>query len=329
MAFSIGGGGSGSDYTSRDYSQSSYSQKTPMAMELPEEYKFMLSQFIDEYFKGGKTLETTQKEQELEAAKASLSSIVGVAPTSSAHNRQQIAATGALQSKIASLEAWLASQPEPGTPRYQQEAEITARGIRDAAGAIPEYMRGKAGIIPDAYQAASDKYSGLIDSLTNQATTGGSFQEDLPEDLINRMLSGVSLGMGGQQLGSFAPKGAAEAVSNLYNTRAQERTKTLSLLDQLAQSQRDYSVVPAEMRYEAGLTPLLQELANAQQYPENLGWLSAMADLRGIWEPLLYTTTELGGQFPLIDASGMSLAKGEGTSAGVGANVGIGGGGSK
>lgn len=329
MAVGIGGGMSYTEQKDRARSQFESSQRAPQAMRLRPEYDRMLDDFMQQYgitskYESNKRAaderRVLQAKRNLAGSKERLSDAIARGDRNATNKWQRV-----VNSNQATFDRFQAIS-DVYEPEYMKQAETTARGIREAADAIPEYMQEQTGIIPQAYQAASDKYGGVLDNIINQAMTGGSFQEQLPEGLAKQMLSGINLGFGGQSMGSFAPQGAAQAVSDLYGTRATERSRTMALLSQLAEEQRAASVVPSELEYEAGLTPLLQKLQYAEKYPENMGYLSAMTDLRGIFEPMLYTTTQLGGQFPTLDTESDSMYSSTYKSGGGQVSVGIGGG---
>jgi len=287
---SVGGGGGGSVGTSEGESQSysqytqdaasqyGYSQQTPVAMILPPEYYRMISEFFNQMLGPQEPL----RDKKGKILKDKQGNIIYDTSTG-------------------------------GMPKYMKEADREAERARAASDAVVQFMEQNKNLIPSAYQAASDKYSGTLSDIISGGMSGQSFQETLPEGLIDKLLSGMSVGLGDQTYGSFAPAGAANAVASIYNTRAGERTNVMGLLGELGGQRFNTEVLPSAMQYEYGLKPKEQALQNVMQFPES-GFLSAMQSLQNIFSPLLQTAYVMGGQAPLISSRGSSTSTGQGSS---------------
>lgn len=327
MAESSGGsgGGWGEYQTAKEKTEYQGKVTTPVAMKLSPEYRAMMNEFLAQYYgypsptkqeqKRKKTLEKYQRkhqetlnhyEELLRQRQAQGQNVVGL----QRKIEQQ-------RNKVAEYDVRLKVFEKP-EPRYITEAEETARGIREAAARIPDYMQEHAGLVPEAYRAAGEQYGGTMTGLIEGAMAGQSFLPDLPEGLLDKLSSTVGIGFGGKRVGDFMSKGSAGAIADILGTRTTERTNVMSLLGELAGERRDASVVPAEQEYQYGLLPLQTQLEHAQQFPTNLGFLSALSDLRGLWEPMKYATTILGGQVPIKDEYGKAKGSGWGTAGGGG-----------
>ena len=338
-------------------SEYSSTQRTPEAMQLPTEYYAMISEFFRQFMGDDKKIEYEENIRRLSELRSQLSSIGasmsappsdagGALPDlgpiqpgevripkdqlrgSSPRGEVKTEVASGIRAEIARLEQWVKDNPlSTEEPRYLKEAKEYTQGLRDASGKIIDYMYANQGLIPEAYRASSEKYSGTLSDIISGGMSGQSFQETLPEGLIDKLLSGMSVGLGDKTFGSFAPKGAADAVASIYNTRAGERTNVMGLLGELGGIRAATEVLPAQTRYQSGLAPIEKELEYATLYPTNSGFLSAMTALQNIFNPLLTTSYMMGGQFPILDSSGSSVSDSEYKSGGGDFNMGLGGGG--
>lgn len=321
---SIGGSGffGKSEAESKEEMRSEYLRNvgTPMSMEIPEwatmmTEEFMKSMFGSEYYDQIAGDKEAKKEAD-EARKAAEvfndnyeKDLLKYRQTKNIkYKRDADYNVRRRDQKLEIVKAYelrLGERQGYGDTPYETAVEQSYGETRGAREDILGYLESQQNLIPEATAAAAGEYSDLMSTMIDKSLGGESVipQIGLPDTgfagLLDRLTSPVSIGLQGHGGMSFVPKGAAEALREVFAGRQ-------GALDQLqgwGQSREEADLRPAYSQYEHGLAPMQYALDMAEQTPEAGSLLQQLAGLRGMWAPVGETAMQLGGQVPIISES--------------------------
>lgn len=324
MGFSLGGSGffTKSEAESKEVLSSDYKKtvKTPEAMKTPAWVDTMVEEFMRNFYGADyydqiskepdkKTKAIIAKHERLSksyGAKAEQykviaenQSLAGEDNTAALSNANRYASLrDQMDAKLSVYDPKIEEQETP----YEKSVNEMYADVLGKRTSVSDYMEEMKGVVPDATESAMGKYSELLSQIIDRSLTGESVmpQIGLPDTgfagLLDRLTSPVSIGLEGHGGMSFVPKGAAEALKEVFAGRQ----SAIDQLSNLGYTRTGTEILPAEVRYQAGLAPKEYELDTSMVLPKGGELLQQLAGMRDMWAPVQESAMHLGAQVPLI-----------------------------
>lgn len=312
MGISLGGSGffTKSKAKSREQMSSDYQKmiKTPEAMKTPAWVDTMVEEFMRKFYGADYYERITKEESKIDVQRREqlekdvkhydsyvrYYESIGNDPAAAQYAGLRDATQGR-------LDAYTDPVGEYETP-YEKAVDTMYADVLGKRTAVSDYMEEMKGLVPGATEAAMGKYSDLLSQMIDRSLAGETVipQIGLPDTgfagLLDRLTSPVSIGLEGHGGMSFVPKGAAEALKEVFAGRQ----SAIDQLSGLGYTRTGTEILPAEVRYQAGLAPKEYELETSTMLPKGGELLQQLAGMRNMWSPVQESAMHLGAQVPLI-----------------------------